>query len=197
MEWEFWASNRPCPTKQTQPTPPKWTEKVSRANLSPSSERGRQQAVGCRKSKPAVRFSLAPEKQREERSIQRGGDTTARRLPPRWRCVSSPGSTSASPLLPSTGTPRATRGPPPPTHPSSAAGSPPRRPPRPPPPRVGRRARGGRSGTCSAWPWLWSALPTLPSRYIAASARLPATAAPSNDARSGSSHLPNGDRSPC
>ena len=84
------------------------------------------------------------------------------------------------------GTPRATRGRPPPTRRSSAAGSPPRRrPPRPPPRRrVGRRARGGRWGTCSAWRSLWSALPTRLSRYTVASARLPATAAPSNDARS-------------
>ena len=145
--------------------------------------------IGAAGETRAVRFTSRT----EERERERGKSTTRRRhhrppaaSPPRWRCASSPGSTSASPLLSPAGTPRATRGRPPPTRRSSAAGSPPRRrPPRPPPRRrrVGRRARGGRWGTCSAWRSLWSALPTRRSRYTVASARLPATAAPSNDAR--------------
>lgn len=106
-------------------------------------------------------------------------------LPPRWRCVRSPGSAISFPLPSSASMARGMGGLPPPTPPSSGAGSPRHHLPRPPPRRVGRRARDGLWGTCSALRSPWSAPRTPPSRYTVASARLPATAAPPNDARSG------------
>jgi hypothetical protein len=120
----------------------------------------------------------------EEHNTAATGDTTARRLPP--RCVRSSGSSAISPSLPSAATPRATRGRPLLMPPTSAAGSPRRPPPQPPPLlRAERRARGGLWATCLAWQSRWSAPPTPPSLYIAASARPQDTVAPSNAARSG------------
>jgi len=134
-----------------------------------------QQKRGKRKKK----------EQRKDERVQRGGDTTARRLPPRWRCVRSPGSATNFPPPSSASMARGMGGLPPPTPPSSGAGSPRHHLPLPPPRRVGRRARDGLWGTCSALRSPWSAPRTPPSRYIVASARLPATAAPPNDARFG------------
>lgn len=119
--------------------------------------------------------------ERKQERVQLGGDTTARSLPPRWRCVRSPGSTANSPLLSSTAIAHGVGGLPLLTRPFSGAGSPRHHLPRP----VGRRARDGLWGIFSALRSPWSAPRTPPYRYTVASARLPATAAPSNDARSG------------
>lgn len=132
------------------------------------------------RSKKEEKVRRKKEERKQERVLL-GVDTTARSLPPRWRCVRSPGSTANYPLLSSTAIARGVGGLPLLTRPFSGAGSPRHHLPRP----VGRRARDGLWGTFSALRSPWSAPRTPPYRYTVASARLPATAAPSNDARSG------------